>query len=125
MKDSIIHQHILAEDWRRELQFFSDELIILRKRLDEVAARNTGKDLMAEIEHYENKFKVMTQDYDELLHDVGAMESSLKGAAVSKPRYINTKMVEANSRVEDLMRVTSSDFYETRHKFYAFLAKVL
>ena len=125
MKDSIAHQHILAEDWRRELQFFRDELVILRKRLDEVAARNTSKDIMVEVEHYENKFKVMAQDYDELIHDVGVMETSLKGAAVSKPDFINTKMVDTNGRVEALMRIVSSDFYETRHSFYEFLVKVL
>lgn len=125
MKDSIAHQHILAEDWRRELLFFRDELVILRKRLDEVAARNNGRDIMAEVEHYENKFKVMAQDYDELMHDIGTMESSLKGASVSKPQYTSKKMVEANGHLEDLMRSTSSDFYETRHKFYSLLVKAM
>lgn len=116
---------MLAEDWRRELQFFRDELVILRRRLDEVAARNTSKDIMVEVEHYENKFKVMAQDYDELLHDIGAMETSLKGASASKLHYTSVKMIEANGRLEDLMRNTSSDFYETKHKFYSFLVKVM
>lgn len=116
---------MLAEDWRRELLFFRDELTILRKRLDDVVSGNNSKDAMAEVEHYENKFKVMAQDYDELMHDIGAMESSLKGASVSKPQYISKKMVEANGRLQDLMRSTSSDFYETRHQFYNFLIKVM
>ena len=45
MKESITHLHILCEDWKRELNFFADEIPMLRKRLEEVVSKNTDKEI--------------------------------------------------------------------------------
>ena len=47
MKASINSLHHQTSDWLRELDFYKEELNILRKRLEEVAAKNTSKDIMA------------------------------------------------------------------------------
>ena len=125
MKESITHLHILCEDWKRELNFFADEIPMLRKRLEEVVSKNTDKEILSQVEHFENKFKLMASNTDELLHDVNLKNESLSAQAVAKAIYINVKMIESDQNLEDLMAITSQDFYNTKKLYYKFLSKVM
>jgi predicted nuclease with TOPRIM domain len=124
-KDSIAHVHILCEEWLRELAFYKSEIPYLRKRLEEIASKNTSAEIMKEVDHYENKFKILSTHIDELIHDVKLKNESLLKEAAAKPNYINVKMVEADHNLLDLMSDTSSDFYETKSSFYKFLSRTM
>jgi len=125
MKNTIAHVHLLCEEWKRELEFFKSELPFLKKRLDEVAAKNTAMEIMKEVEHYENKFRIIHIHIDELLHDVKLKNEALLKEAYEKPNFINVKMIENDENIEALMADTSKDFYDTKRAFYQFLSKVL
>lgn len=125
MKESIATLHSLCEDWKRELRFFKDEIPVLRKRLDEVVSKNTAQDIMQEVEHFENKFKILSNHIDELLHDVNIKTDELTSQAAAQSKYINVKMFEADAALEDLMLSTSKDFHETKNSYYKFLSKVM
>ncbi|HNB81152.1 MAG TPA: hypothetical protein PLP14_03580 [Chitinophagaceae bacterium] len=124
-KDSIAHVHILCEEWTRELQFFKSELSYLKTRLSEIASKNTGSEVMKDVEHFENKFRIMGIHVDELLHDVKLKNEALMKEAAAKPNYINVKMIEADDNLLDLMDDTTSDFYNTKREFYRFLSKTM
>lgn len=117
--------HILCEDWKRELSFFRDELPLLKKRLEEVVSKNTDKEILAEAEHFENKFRVMEMNIDDLMHDVNLKRDNLNSQAAAQVNYINVKMIESDSNLEELMQYTSDDFYATKKSYYKFLSKVL
>ena len=125
MKESIATLHNLCEDWKRELNFFKDEIPVLRKRLDEVVAKNTAQDIMQEVEHFENKFKILSNHIDELLHDVNIKTDELSAQAATQTKYINVKMFDADAALEDFMLSTSKDFHETKNSYYKFLSKVM
>jgi hypothetical protein len=125
MKDTIANVHILCEDWKRELDFFKSEIVYLKKRLEEVASKNTNNDVLVEVEHFENKFKIMSLHVDELHHDINLKNENLLKEASEKPNYINVKMIESDEHLLDLMNDTSSDYYITKKDFYQFLAKVM
>lgn len=125
MKDSIAHLHHICEDWKRELDFFKTEIAYLKKRLEEVALKNTGKEVLVQIEHFENKFRIMGIHVDELRHDVNLKNDALLKEAFEKPNYINVKMIESDENLIDLMNDTSTDFHTTKKEFYLFLSKVM
>lgn len=125
MKDTLAHQHLICEDWKRELDFFKTEILYLKKRLEEVASKNTGKDVLIQIEHFENKFRIMGIHVDELKHDVNLKNEALLKEAMEKPNYINVKMIEQDENLIDLMHDTSADFHTTKKEFYQFLTKVM
>jgi hypothetical protein len=124
-KDSIAHVHMLCEEWMRELAFYKSEIPYLRKRLEEIASKNTSAEIMKEVDHYENKFKIQSTHIDELIHDVKLKNESLLKEAAAKPNYINVKMIEADHNLLDLMSDTSSDFYQTKSSFYKFLSRTM
>lgn len=117
--------HLLCEDWKRELMFFKDEIPVLQSRLEEVVSKNTDKDILAQAEHFENKFRVMHNNLDELLHDVGLKKSAVDAQAAAKVNYISVKMIENDENLEELMSYTAKDFYETKSDYYKFLSKVM
>lgn len=125
MKDTISHLHVMCKDWLRELDFYKTEIPFFKKRLDEVASKNTSKDIKVEVEHFENKFYIMNLHLDELLHDVKLKEESLIQNAIEQPKYINVKMIETDENLEDLMEFTATDFKDTKREFYQFLSKYL
>jgi archaellum component FlaC len=125
MKESIAKLHNLCEDWKRELKFFKDEIPLLRKRLDEVVSKNTATDVLQEVEHFENKFKILSTHVDELLHDINIKTDELTAQAATQAKYINVKMFDADTVLEDLMLSTSKDFHETKNSYYKFLSKVM
>lgn len=125
MKDSLSHLHLLCEDWQRELNFFKDELKVFKSRLNEVAHKNTHNDVLISVEHFENKFKIMSNNIDELLHDVNLKSSAISQQTAAQPKYIHVKMMDVDVNIQELMEYTSKDFYETKHEFYKFLSKAL
>ena len=112
------HIYLLCEDWKRELNFFKMEIPMLKERLEEVVSKNTDQEILAQVEHFENKFKIMDSNLDELLHDINLKNDQLSSQAMAKPQYISVKMVEFDDKLEDLMHITSKDFYDTRKEFY-------
>ena len=125
MKESIAKLHNMCEDWKRELFFFKDELPLLRKRLDEIVSKNTNQEVLQEVEHFENKFKILGTHVDELLHDVTIKTDELNAKAATQSKYINVKMFDADANLEDLMLTTSKDFHETKNSYYKFLSRVM
>lgn len=125
MKDSIAHLHLICEDWKRELDFFKVEIKYLKKRLEEIAAKNTKSEVLVQVEHFENKFRIMDIHIDELMHDVKLINESLLKQAADKPNYINVRMIDSDERLIDYMSDTSSDFHSTKKDFYTFLSKVM
>lgn len=125
MKDTISHIHVMCKDWMRELQFYQSEIPFFKKRLQEIASDYTSKDVLSQVDHFENKFYIMSNHFDELLHDVKIKEESIIDAAAEKPKYINVKMIEMDNKIEDLMEFTAHDFSDTKKEFYQFLAKYL
>lgn len=125
MKETIAHLHLICEDWKRELEFFKQEMVILRKRLQEVAEKNTDSGVLKYVEHFENKFHIITDHLDEMRHDVNLKNESLLKEAAEKPNYINVKMIASDENLTSLMLDTSADFYATKKEFYQFLSKVM
>ena len=125
MKDTLAHLHLICEDWKRELDFFKTEIRYLRKRLEEIASKNTSMDVLTNVEHFENKFRIMGIHVDELHHDVNLKNEALLKEAAEKPMYINVKMIASDENLIDLMSDTSTDFHATKKEFYRFLSNVM
>ena len=70
MKDSTAHLHLICEDFKRTLDFYKSEMPFFKKRLEEIASKNTGEDILKQVEHFENTFIDMNEKLDVLLHDV-------------------------------------------------------
>ncbi len=125
MKDTISHLHIISRDWIREIQFYKSEIPFFRKRLEEIASDYTSSDVLAQVDHFENRMLIMSNHYDELLHDLNLKEQEILGKAAINPKYINAKMVEIDDKIIELIDYTTQEFKDFKSEFYKFLAKYM
>ncbi len=125
MKNSISHLHAVCQDWTRELKFYKSETPIFKKRLEEIVQKNTSHEILAQVEHFENKFAIMNLHFDELIHDLRLMDEALLKEATQKPNFISLKIIDDDTNLQELMDFTASDFGGTKKEFYQFLAKYL
>lgn len=56
--------HSEHREWLNKLDFYKDDLVVLRQRLEEVAARNTLREIMAQVEHFQNLFIIQRNEID-------------------------------------------------------------
>ncbi len=81
--------------WLRSLNFYKTELSILKGILTEVAGKNTGKEVMKEVEHFENSFKVQADNIDRLAHDIHVNIDAIgRESKQSSAGYIDGKLFE-------------------------------
>ncbi len=125
MKDSTAHLHLICEDFKRTLEFYKSEIPFFKKRLEEIAAKNTGEDIRKQVEHFENTFIAMNENLDEIMHDVNLHQDAIMKDAKEKPDFINLKVHEGSDGLQSQIDATAKDFIETKAHFYRFLSEHL
>lgn len=125
MKTSLNALHHQGNDWLRELEFYKDELALLTTRLEEVASKNTNKDVLAQVEHFQNKFVLLRQQVDELKHDVNKRNSDVTELSKDKPTHVSENYINANSKLQNGMLGLIQSIAATRFEFNNFLSKTL
>jgi chromosome segregation ATPase len=76
--------------WRETLRSYRDEFGQLKNRLQDLAGRQTNRDVLLEIEHLDNQFHIQLIN----IHD-------LKQAIKHHHRKINSEMAEHNGQLTD------------------------
>jgi hypothetical protein len=96
--------------WLRTMNFYKTEISILRGILTEIAGKNTGADVMKEVEHFENLFMVQVDNIDRLSHDIHVNMSAIAKASMdANAGYIDGALVathtELGTRYHDVEHV--------------------
>jgi len=112
-------------DWLRSIEFYQQELEILKKRLAEVSAKYTNQDVKAEVEHFQNQFIVQRNNLDELHHSIGEHVKHLKQDAAAMGQHLsNVTLAEHDVRREDL-EILEKVINNLRHEFNRFLSRYM
>jgi hypothetical protein len=92
-------------------------------RLEEIVAKNNQKDVLSNVEHFQNQFIIQRNEIDQLLHDIKLKEKELVEYAASHPIAIDhvrfpesTDLISRMNRFEDLWK-------ELRSEYLKFIAK--
>lgn len=101
-KINISHVNNMHNQWLRILNFYKTEIQILRGILTEIAGKNTGADMLKEVEHYENQFRVQTNNIDTIVRGIHVnVDAIAKEAAGSSAGYIDAQLLTAHSQLGD------------------------
>ncbi len=125
MKTSLSVLHHQTSDWLRELQFYKEELVLLQNRLGEVAAKNTATEVLAQVEHFQNKFILLNEQADILKHDVNAVSEKVNAAAKELPTHLNEKYVPEHTALQTRVSGFAKSIADTRFELNQFLSKAL
>lgn len=126
-KDVIFNSdlHFEHKQWRRELLFWEDEMRSFRNRLCELAARWTDKEVLAQLEQYQNQFVIQENAIDELedfinLHELKISEQSKKGID-----SLDLQLVKKHIEIRNKMDTQRNLYDELKRNFFKFLSKYM
>lgn len=124
MKSSLTFLHQQCQDWLREMKFYKEEVTLLSERLGEVVQKNTDKDVLAHVEHFQNKLIMLNEQCDILKHDINLRGEEIQAKAKAAPTHLTEKTHDASEDLQDRMTDYTKSFSETRLEFNKFLSKV-
>ncbi|MCK0146625.1 hypothetical protein MWU78_13295 [Arenibacter sp. F26102] len=128
MEKEIIYNsnlHFEHETWRRELFFWKDELIFFNIRLSELVTRWTKKEVLKQLEHFQNEFILHGGVIEDMLEAIEIHETRIAGQNLTGQDAIDTTMVKKHMEFRKKMEIQEQIYADLKKDFFRFLTKYL
>jgi hypothetical protein len=120
---SVAELHAEHGEWLNKLEFYVDEISIQRIRLSEIASKNTSKEILAQVEHFQNQFIVQKENIDELRHAIKDHEIYVENRVTENPVDSDHRQLHDHPKMRENFDGFEKNFNSLRHEFNAFLSK--
>lgn len=127
---SSIPKHIYMKDlyfelkvWLNELDFFKEEVKFFENRLMEVSQKNSDRQMLIELEHFQNQFIRQREVIDETRHNVKQAENQLEKFAKDHPIASDHVYFEDHTNLREEMNTFRDIYTDLKKEFLRFLAK--
>ena len=124
----ILHMTDLHEDhklWKNELDFYKDELKIYTHRLEELVVKYTNKDMLAELEHFQNSFLMHDNIISELIAEIKDHENEFEKIVKDNPVANDKVRFESHDKHEEKILSERKIYNELKTDFTKFLRKYM
>lgn len=122
-KESIYAQHEENTNWMKKLDFYKDEINILRNRLKEIATKNNSPEVLSKVEHFQNQFIIQRDNIDNIAHAVKMNEEELLNEINRNPVAVDHRKMAYHEKEQDLVETFEKNFNEIRRDFNRFTSK--
>ena len=109
--------------WLNKLLFYEDELIIMASRIAEVEKKNTSKDVLALVDHFQNQLVIQKEQIDILKHDIKSHALFLEGAIIKNHDSIDDEKFSDHKKHRESILVFEKIFNDLRAELIQFLSK--
>lgn len=128
MKNELIFNsdlHFEHNQWKRELFFWEDELKSFQNRLEELVKRWTKKEMLVQLEHYQNQFILQDEVINTLQEDIHIHEISIAAASKKGKDLLDTALVKKHIEFRNRMEVQRHIYRDLKKEFFKFLTKYM
>ncbi|HMW96282.1 MAG TPA: hypothetical protein PJ983_03455 [Flavobacteriales bacterium] len=125
LSEKRVHMADLHSDhqlWLNTLRFCKDEIGIFDKRMEDIARRNPGREVMAELEHFQNRYIREREVIDELRHDIKQHENHLEKFAMDHPVASDHVLFTDHQGLRDRIHTFEKLYHELKVEFMRWLA---
>ncbi len=109
--------------WENELNFYKKELGIFETRLVEMLKRKPSRDLLRELEQYQNQFIRQKQVVDNVNHKIHLYDDELKGIPAEIMLTLDSSELTKHKELEGDIKITRKLYFELRDRFSSYLEK--
>lgn len=120
---NIKHITNLHSDALRGLDFYKQEITILEKRLEEIAADNTGHEVAERVEYFQNQFLIQNNNIDELKHGIHENIQNIEDQIRQTGAYVKVNTAGENIELYDQYISLEKVINEIRQEFNHFASK--
>ncbi len=119
----IYDQHQIHQDWLSRLEFYKEEIHILKERLQEIISKNSSKEALSKAEHFQNQFIIQRNNIDELAHSIKVHEAKIIAEIKKNPVAVEHRKVENHLEEVDFMFYFEKNFSELRSEYNRYSAE--
>ncbi|MDR9458479.1 MAG: hypothetical protein RI572_13825 [Salegentibacter sp.] len=117
--------HVEHQQWLGELEFWKDELKSFNNRLAELVNRWSNKDVLAQLEHFQNQFILHEEFIDNQEKLIHAHETNMADHDKKEHMVINTGLAKNHLDIRDRMQDQRKIYAALKKDFYKFLSKYM
>ncbi|HPH88953.1 MAG TPA: hypothetical protein PKV76_10780 [Chitinophagales bacterium] len=114
------HDH---REWKNVLSFYEEDISTMKKRLEEVASKNTDREMHGWVERFQNKLIIQSEQIDILLHDINACEDNIIKNVENNPVASDKRKMDDHTELRDRFQTFELLFNKLRKDLNAFVAK--
>ena len=123
-KISITHISNAHTDWLRALDFYKQELGLLKTRLTLIASKNTHAEVLKQVEHFENQFAIQLGNISKLAHEIKEnINSVAHDAASASAGFISGDLAVKHTALGSKFQTEEKIINDLRHSFNLFSAE--
>lgn len=122
-KGKVYDQHAENNEFLSKLSFYKEEIHILEGRLAEVASKNSAKECLAEVEHFQNQLIIQRNNIDEIKHLVNQDEARLVKEIEANNVAVDHRSVDFHSNEKEQVETFEHHFNALRQELNAFFSK--
>lgn len=111
------------QQWIKSIDFYKDDIKTLQTRLAEVATRNSAKEVLARVEHFQNQFIVQRNNIDELKHRIHEHDGKVAKDVFQHVGKIESAQVSEHDRIKAEVEGFEKVVNDLRKEFNEFLVK--
>jgi len=109
--------------WENELNFYKKELGIFESRLVEMLNRKPSRELLRELEQYQNQFIRQKEVVDQVNHKIHLYDDELKGIPAEIMLPLESREILKHRELEGDIHTTRKLYFDLRDRFSSYLAK--
>lgn len=117
--------HFEHKQWRRELFFWEDELRSFNNRLSELVSRWTKKDVLSQLEHYQNQFAIHENTINELQDYINQHETNIAEHTKKGEDVLNQELVKNHIEFRNRMEIQRNLYNNLKKEFFRFLSEYM
>src|SRR6185295_14072078 len=112
----IAELHAEHTEWLQKLDFYADEITIMKKRLEEIVSKNSSEEIRAQVEHFQNQVIVQKENIDELKHAIKDHENYIENRIDENPTASDHRSLHDHPKMRENVNGFEKTFNELRHE---------
>ncbi len=125
MKTNIINQHAEHTKWLNDMAFYKDEIKIMQKRIELIASKNTAKDVLLKIEHFQNQLFIQDSNISKIQHHINHDENIIQNSIKDNPIASDHRLAEDHTEEREMVGSFEKNFKELKTELNSFLSKYM
>lgn len=123
--EKIYTQHEENKEWASSLSFYTIEIKAMNNRLAEIASKNTSKEILAQVEHFQNQLIIQKEQIDSINHEINISEDAIRNEINKNETAADHRSIEDHKVVRDNMRSFETIFASLKSELNSFLSKCM
>lgn len=108
------HEHMM---WLNTLNYRKEEVALLERRMEDIVRRSDEKDVMAQLEHFQNQYIREREVIDVLRHDIKEHDKHVTKEAKEHPIAVDHRNFVEHNLLKDRMVTFEKLCSELRDEF--------